>query len=221
MQSAGTRGITGSRQLQIAEGQIGRIVALQAEVARLQALTFARVIIGGAFVGPVDDLNSVDPGGEMRAIGHQHRCKPFAIAGDHSARMRSAKDRSRAVIVRLSPVAVLETALNLEFVTIGGGLFRARHGAEKDAAVQLVAVGDRFELQHEVSGGLFRFQETSTVRDVNRPVLDREFALGTGNYAPASQRLPVKQRRRSQRLQIHVAELDLAAVHLQSDDSRL
>ena len=107
-------------------------MTLQAEVARFEALAFARVVIRFAVVGPVDDLHAVDPRGEVGAVGDEHRGEPLAVVRDHAARRDSFEDRSRAVVVGLSPVAVFEAALNYATKTLTDTEIGRIFGASKD-----------------------------------------------------------------------------------------
>ena len=122
------------------------------------------------------------------------------------------------MIIRLSPVPVFKTILNLKFITVRWRLFSPRHGSEEDTAIQLVTIRDRFELQDKVSSRLFGFQKAGAVGDVDGSFLNSEFTLGTRNFSPAFQCLAIEQRGCSQRLQIDVSKLNLAPVHLQTDE---
>ena len=125
------------------------------------------------------------------------------------------------MVVGLSAVAVFEAALNLKLIAVRRCFLSPFHRAEEDAAVQLVAVGDRFKLEEEVARRLFRFEEASSTRHMDRALFHCELALPTGDFAPALERRAIEQRLRAEWLEIDVAELNLATVHLQANVSGL
>ena len=170
-------------------------MSLEAEVACSQFSSLARVLVVGTVVRPVDDLDSVNPGREMRAIRNECCCEPHPVISDHASRRHSPEYRSGTVVIRLCPIVILEAVLNLEFVPVRWCLFGTRKRPEEDAAVQLVAVCDCFKLQDEVVRCLFGLQKTRAITDMNGAILHFKLAFGAGNFSPSRQGLPVEQGR--------------------------
>jgi hypothetical protein len=152
-------------------------VSLQAQVAGSQTQTAARVWIRRARVGPISDLNAVDPRTDMCLVGDQRRREPFVIIGDHPAGLRAAIDRPRAGVDWIGAIAVLDCVLNLQLVAVGGLAGRAAHRAKEDAAVEAGAVGPRVELQAKVAPGGVGLEESGAAAGVDCSVEHVELRL--------------------------------------------
>ena len=93
--------------------------------------------------------------------------------------------------------------------------------AEEDARVEVLAVGEHVELQHEVAVLAFALQGSGPFFTLISPCVgDRELRSFVGSHSTTFQpprSLPLKMVVRSERLELDVLELDLAAVELQAD----
>ena len=56
-----------------------RVMALQADVAGIEAAAFARVVVRCACVLPIDHLVAVDPGGKSISLSHENCRQEFVV----------------------------------------------------------------------------------------------------------------------------------------------
>ena len=155
---------------QVAKAQVrGRIVPLDADVPRFQFAAGAGVVAPGAVVVPIGYLHAVDPGGQMVAVGDDGHAEPFAVLRHFLAGRLPAINGAGAVIDRgRLDLLFLHQLVGLRIVLLDD-VFLRRLGrelvadlglvavlvfvvaaAEEDAAVEMLAVADAFELQNEV-----------------------------------------------------------------------
>src|SRR5205823_14586268 len=92
----------------------------------------ARVIVRTPVIGPVGDLEAVDPGGEVRAPGDDGQGERLEIAADQPPRILAVVDRPGGISRRARRIASLATVVDLRLVAHHE---QPRLAAEEDAAV--------------------------------------------------------------------------------------
>ena len=104
--------------------------------------------LAGRVVGPVAHLVAIDPSGHVIARHDQGLGEPLEIVGHDPAGVLAAIKSAGAAVDRLGAVAGLEAVLDLAFVALPE---LTRNAAKEDARVQVLAVRENFELQHEIA----------------------------------------------------------------------
>ena len=133
-------------------------------------------------VGEIADLETVDPDGHA-VIGHDKSfMKPLEIVSHHRARFLPAIETTSAVIERLIAVAILESVVDLALVSVAKLSWNA---AKEDARVEMLAIGDDFQLQHEVVVLADTFELPIAVLDIQfASGGDTPYAFFTGKDLP-------------------------------------
>src|SRR5690606_12179931 len=94
----------------------------------------------------------------------------------------------------------------------------SRNTTKEDSRVQLAAVDDAFQLQHEIAVLTFGFKLPSAVLHIKPALFGHgEFARQVGISFPPGQILTVEQALRAKRLEANVAEGHLAFIELQTE----
>ena len=124
--------------------------------------------MGWPGICPVTDLVAIYPGCHVRSVDDQGLVKPFEIFSHDTACILPPEKSTRATILWLGGILVLDAIVNLAFVTHH---HVAWNTAEEYPGIQICGMGDAFQLQDEVTQHAFSFQLASTVLDVQPPLV--------------------------------------------------
>ena len=206
----------------VAEGKVGGgVVALEDEGAGGGAETLAGVLVGRSFVSPIADLVAVHPGGHVGTVDDEGFMEPLEVVSHYFTGGLATIETAGAVVERLGAVAVFVSVVDLTFVTVPT---LAGYTAEKEAGIEMLAVGDALHLKHEVGELGVGFELAGSVFHVDfasgSDGKDAFFLLAGQNF-PAGQVLAIKEVFEAQGFEFDVAKFDFAGVELQADVTTL
>ncbi len=151
----------------------------------------------------------------MPVVGVQRHREPGEIVGYDPPGVLPPEEPAGAAVLGLGAVAVQVAVMNLAFVAVHGV---ARQTAEKDSRIEPLAVDEAFQLEREIRILPLAFEHSAAVLDVQPAFPGHgEYAGQIGECLPAGQVPAVQQALHAERLELDVAEFDLAGVELEAD----
>ena len=108
---------------------------MENDTAGFQALPSPWVGVGLTLIGPVGDLEAIDPYGDSWAIGDDRFREPLLIVRVDASRVGATKDAAGSTVLRIAALSVFELVLDLAFVAIHEFTGNA---AEENTGVQSV-----------------------------------------------------------------------------------
>ena len=91
-------------------------MALDHDRTCFQPQTFAWVFVSRAFIGPVTDLVTVDPGCHVWSVDDECLVKPLEILGHHAAGILTPEKATRPAVLWLERILIFHAIMDLAFV---------------------------------------------------------------------------------------------------------